>query len=117
MWGSKSRRIAELEARETYLRKALDAARGTTVQPVKVELDWEKLAKQLARDRVIAARADAREMARLRDVAEGWIKLASLDRRRADLLSRAMVRSRETIRQLRAEVSERDIRPALQQAS
>jgi len=108
MWGSKSRRIAELKAHVAYLRKALDNARGTTVQPVKASPDWQKLAMQYAEDRVAEAQAAGREMARLQDVAEGWAKLARTDERRSVRLARAVYRYWAEIGRLRKTVAARD---------
>lgn len=111
MFGSKDRRIAELEALAVYLRRELDKARGTTETTANTQTgpDWERTAQQLAEDRVDAARADACEMARLNDIAEGWETLASQHHRRADRLTRAVVRCWAEIGRLRRQLAAVDV--------
>lgn len=107
MFFADKRRIAELEALAAFLRRELDKARsGPAAAPVK---DWEGITKQLAKDRVQAQRNDAREMARLNDVAEGWETLASQHQRRSQRLTRAVMRCWEEIGRLRRQLAALDV--------
>jgi len=99
---AKKRRIAELEALADYLRDELDDARDTS------ESHADRV-ERFAGDRIKGARADAREMARLNDIAQGWETLAAQHKRRSARLTRAVVRGWEEIGRLRRQLAALDV--------
>jgi chromosome segregation ATPase len=113
---AKQRRINELEARCTVLRRKLDEKRSVSESTAPAAtvpvVDWEGVAKQLASDRTKAERAGQWRATRLEADLDGWIELAALGARRVARLVRACARYRQTIAALQRDLRSAKVRTA-----
>jgi uncharacterized coiled-coil protein SlyX len=100
-------RIEQLEARNQYLQQELDKLRQPTAdKPVPGPLDWEGVAKQLAKDRTKAERADRWHIGRLEADLDGLVELCAIGTRRLQRLARAVWRLRKTVADQNAVIAE-----------
>jgi uncharacterized coiled-coil protein SlyX len=100
-------RIEQLEARNQYLQQELDKLRRQAAdKPAPGPLDWEGIAKQLAKDRTKAERADRWHIGRLEADLDGLVELCAIGTRRLQRLARAVWRLRKTIADQNAVIAE-----------
>lgn len=99
------RRIAEQDAVIGRLRADLKKTRDERDTAAAKAKAQDDRVERFAGDRIKAATGDAREMARLQEVAEAWAALARADQTRADRILQSAIRFRDRINTLQEQIA------------